>query len=93
MALVSCGEIKHLFDYLETYRGRLEQWLRAWRIAIINVSKSTAVLFPKTARCIQKPRPVQFLGQSMDHEGETGTGGGATKITDIYLQLNDELES
>jgi hypothetical protein len=30
----------------------------------INVSKSTAVLFVKAARRIQKPRAVQFLGES-----------------------------
>jgi hypothetical protein len=29
----------------------------------MNVSKSTAVLFVKAARRIQKPRPVQFLGE------------------------------
>jgi hypothetical protein len=38
-----------LVGYLEGYLGRLELWLRSWRIAI-NVSKSTAVLFAKTAR-------------------------------------------
>jgi retron-type reverse transcriptase len=49
-----------LVGYLEAYLGRLERWLRDWRIAI-NVSKSTAVLFVKAARRIQKPTPVQFL--------------------------------
>jgi hypothetical protein len=49
-----------LVGYLEAYLGRLEHWLRDWRIAI-NVSKSTAVLFVKAARRIQKPRAVQFL--------------------------------
>jgi hypothetical protein len=49
-----------LVVYLEAYFGRLERWLRDWRIAI-NVSKSTAVLFVKVARRIQKPRAVQFL--------------------------------
>jgi hypothetical protein len=48
-----------LVGYLESYLGRLERWLRDWRISII-VSKSTAVLFVKTARRIQKPRAVQF---------------------------------
>jgi hypothetical protein len=51
-----------LVSYLETYLGRLEHWLRDWRIAI-NVSKSAAVLVANTARLIQKPRPVQFLGE------------------------------
>jgi hypothetical protein len=51
-----------LVAYLEDYLGRLERWLRDWRIAI-NVSKSTAVLFVKAARRIQKPRAVQVLGE------------------------------
>jgi hypothetical protein len=51
-----------LVGYLEDYLGRLERCLRDWRIGI-NVSKSTAVLFVKAARRIQKPRAVQFLGE------------------------------
>jgi hypothetical protein len=51
-----------LVGYLEAYLGGLELWLRDWRIAI-NVSKSIAVLFVKTARRVQRPRPVQFLGK------------------------------
>jgi hypothetical protein len=43
-----------LVGYLEAYLGRLERWLRNWRFAI-NISKSTAVLFVKAARRIQKP--------------------------------------
>jgi hypothetical protein len=43
------------------YIGRMELWLRDWRIAM-DISKSTAVIFVKAARCIQKPRPVQFTG-------------------------------
>jgi hypothetical protein len=51
-----------LLGYLEAYLGRLELWLRSWRIAI-NVSNSTAVLFAKTARSVRQLRPVQFLGE------------------------------
>jgi hypothetical protein len=51
-----------LVGYLEAYLGRLEVWLRDWRIAI-NVSKSTAVLHVKAARSIQKSRAVHFLGE------------------------------
>jgi hypothetical protein len=51
-----------LVGYLEDYLGRLERWLRDWRIAI-NVSNSTAVFFVKAARLIQKPRAVQFFGE------------------------------
>jgi hypothetical protein len=50
-----------LVGYLEAYLGRLELWLRYWRVAV-NVSKSTAVLFAKAARRVRQPRPVQFLG-------------------------------
>jgi hypothetical protein len=49
-----------LVGYLEAYLGRLEHWLRDWRVAI-NVSKSTAVLFVKAASRMRKPRPVDFL--------------------------------
>jgi hypothetical protein len=51
-----------LVGYLEANLGRLERWLRDWRIAI-NVPKSIAVLFVNAARRIQKPRAVQFLGE------------------------------
>jgi hypothetical protein len=47
---------------LEVNLGRLQHWLRDWRITI-NDSKNTAVLFVKTARCIKKPRAAQFLGE------------------------------
>jgi hypothetical protein len=53
-----------LVGYLEAYLGRPERWLQDWRIAI-NVSISTAVLFVKAVRRIQKPRAVQFLGESI----------------------------
>jgi hypothetical protein len=49
-----------LVGYLEDYLSTRERWLQDWRI-IINVSESTAVLFVKAARRIQKPRAVQFL--------------------------------
>jgi hypothetical protein len=51
-----------LVGHLKTHLSRLENWLRDWRIAI-SVSNSTAVLFVKAARLIQKPRPVQFLAE------------------------------
>jgi hypothetical protein len=51
-----------LVSYLETYLNRIELWLRDLRIAI-NVSKSTALLFAKTTRCIQRRRPVQLFGE------------------------------
>jgi hypothetical protein len=51
----SCS-LSLLVGYLEAYLGRLERWIWDWRIAI-NVSKSTAILFVKAARRIQKSRP------------------------------------
>jgi hypothetical protein len=51
-----------LVGYLESSVGRLEFWLRDWRITI-NVSKSTDLFFVKAAMCIQKPMKVQFLGK------------------------------
>jgi hypothetical protein len=48
-----------LVGYPHTYLNRLELWL-PWRIAI-NVSKSTAVLFAKTTRRFQRPRPPQLF--------------------------------
>jgi hypothetical protein len=53
-----------LVVYLEDYLGRLERWLRDWRIAI-NVSKSTALLFVETARRILKPRPVSLTANTL----------------------------
>jgi hypothetical protein len=48
-----------VLGYLEAYLGRLERWLRDWRTAI-NVSKSTAVFFGKTARRIKNPEQCSF---------------------------------
>jgi hypothetical protein len=63
MALVAASRGPSLLvSYLEACLSRLEHWLWDWRIAV-NVSKSTAVLFVKAVRCIQKPRLVQFLGE------------------------------
>jgi hypothetical protein len=53
-----------LVGYLQASLSRRERFLWDWRIAI-NVSKSTAVLFVKATRRIQKPRAVQFLGESI----------------------------
>jgi hypothetical protein len=62
-ALVATSRNPSLFvGYLEAYLGRLELWIRNWRIAI-KVSKSTAVLPAKAARRVRPPRPMQFLGE------------------------------
>jgi hypothetical protein len=51
-----------LVRYLETYLNRLDRWLRDLRI-VINVSKSTAMLFTKTMRCVERTRPPQLFGE------------------------------
>jgi hypothetical protein len=51
-----------LVGYLEAYLGRLELWLRDWRINI-NGSNSTAVLYAEASRRVRQPRSVQFLGE------------------------------
>jgi hypothetical protein len=67
----------------------LQRWLRNWRISI-KVSKSTAVLTKstavrvKTARRIQKPRAVQFLGEPIQWV-ETAWYLGVTLDTQAYL--------
>jgi hypothetical protein len=51
-----------LVRYLETYLNRPELWLWDWRIDI-DVLNSTAVLFAKTTRRVQRPRPPQLFGE------------------------------
>jgi hypothetical protein len=75
-----------LVGYLEAYLGRLELWLRDWRIAI-SVPKSRAVLFAKTARRVRKPRPVQFLGQPIEWV-ETPRYFGVTLDTRLTLSAH-----
>jgi hypothetical protein len=67
IAMFRCPSL--LVGYLEDYIGRLDRCLRDLRIAI-NVSKNTPVLFVKAARRIQKPTPLQFLGEPVQW-GET----------------------
>jgi hypothetical protein len=67
--------------YLEAYLCRLDLRLRDWRIAI-NVSKSTAVLFVKSARHIQNARAVQFLREPIQWV-ETARYPGMTLDTQL----------
>jgi hypothetical protein len=57
-ALIATIALRQLFGDIEKFEHRL----RDWRI-LINVSKSTAVLPSESARRIQKPISVQFVGQ------------------------------
>ena len=51
-----------LVSYLEFYLNDLERWLSEWRIAI-NVSKSSAMIFPRAGRRFIQPRPVTLFGE------------------------------
>jgi hypothetical protein len=71
----------HLVGYLQTYIGRLERWLRDWRVAI-NVSNSTALFLVKAARSIKNLRPMQFLGGA-EQWFETARNLGVTFETQL----------
>jgi hypothetical protein len=73
--------------YQEAYLGRLDLWLRNWRIAI-NVSKSMAVLFTKAAKGDWRPRPVQFLGEPIEWV-ETARYLGVTLDTRLTWSAHD----
>jgi hypothetical protein len=65
MALVATSRSPSLLvGYPEASLSGLKRWLRDFRIAV-NVSKILAVLLVEAARCIQKSRTVQFLGEPM----------------------------
>jgi hypothetical protein len=53
--IATSGSPLLLVGYLQAYLGRLERWLRDWKIAI-SVSKGTAVFFVKAGRSIEQPR-------------------------------------
>jgi hypothetical protein len=54
-----------LVTYLEAYLSDLERWLSEWSF-VINVFKSSAMLFAKTGRRIPKPRAVQLFGEPIE---------------------------
>jgi hypothetical protein len=53
-----------LVSYLDSYLNDLQRWLSEWKIAI-NASKCTAIIFAWARRRFIQPRPVTFLGQSI----------------------------
>jgi hypothetical protein len=59
---------------------RLEHWLWERKIPLY-VVRSTLVQFCKTARCVQRPRPVQFFGEPT-HWVQTARCLGVTLIHD-----------
>jgi hypothetical protein len=66
MALIATSRYLSVpFGYLDAYLGRVVLWHLDLRIAI-NVSKSTAVLFAKTARCFRQLRPMFFHGEPIE---------------------------
>ena len=51
-----------LVSYLESYLNDLQRWLSEWRI-VINVSKSTAIIFARAGRRLIQPRPVTLFDE------------------------------
>jgi hypothetical protein len=70
-----------LVCYLETCLDRLQHWLPDWMIAI-SVSRRTEVLFSRTARRIQKRRPLQFFWVPIQCV-EAARCLGVTRITQL----------
>jgi len=54
-----------LVSYLEWYPNDLQRWLSEWRI-VINVSKSTAIIFTRAGRRFIRPRPVTLFGEPIE---------------------------
>jgi hypothetical protein len=54
-----------LFSYLNSYLNELQHWLTEWRI-VINVSKSTAIIFARAGRRFSQPRPVTLFGEPIE---------------------------
>jgi hypothetical protein len=80
MALIATSRSPSLLvGHLEACLGRLELWLCDWKI-VVSVSQSTAMLFVKAARRVQKPRLVQFLGEPIEFV-ETARCRGVTLDT------------
>jgi hypothetical protein len=50
-----------LVSYLETYLSDLQRWLSEWRINI-NVSKSSAIIFPRAGQASSSPDREHFSG-------------------------------
>jgi hypothetical protein len=50
-----------LVSYLESYLNDLQRWLSEWTI-VINLSKSTAIIFARAGRHFIHPRPVTLFG-------------------------------
>jgi hypothetical protein len=54
-----------LVSYLESYLYDLQRWLSEWRI-MINVSKSSAIIFTRATWRFIQPRPVTLLGEPIE---------------------------
>jgi len=54
-----------LVNYLDSYLNDLQRWLSEWRI-VINVSKSTAIIFARAGRRFTQPRPVTLFGELIE---------------------------
>ena len=51
-----------LVRYVESYLRNPQRWVSGWRI-VINVSKSTAIIFTRAERRFIQPRPVTLFGE------------------------------
>ena len=51
-----------IVSYLESYLNDLRRWLSEWRI-VVNVSKSTTIIFAHAGQRFIKPRPVTLFGE------------------------------
>jgi len=54
-----------LVGYLESYLNDLQRWLGDWRI-VINVTKSTAIIFARAGRRFTQPRPLELFGEPIE---------------------------
>ena len=66
-----------LVSYLESYVNDLQRWLSDWRI-VINVSKSTAIIFARAGRRFIEPRPVTLRGTNRMGQQYSLSGGDPT---------------
>jgi hypothetical protein len=63
--IATSGKPTLLVSYPESYLNDLQRWLSEWRI-VINVSKSTAIIFARAGQRFIQPRPVTLFGEPIE---------------------------
>ena len=63
-----------LISHLESYLYNLQWWLSEWRVAI-DISKSTAIIFPHAGQRFIQPRPVTLFGEPIQWVIQLVIGG------------------